>query len=441
MYIVMARIIASLLSTHHYPAFRHVEDVDTEVTNGTKPCRKRRRTELEGTDVSREDAKDDGKDDLDEDTKARPWNNRMDAIRLNTANPQDISNYKIWGDVTELPNTSGVYVPYVRELAVADLSTTPSLFSTYLLRCLAQDHDHMLDEMEKLVSAWGSIQHTDVGHEMSHLCKCIDIALKVQATVFPIYTATIYEGTVICGAGYRIGMNTRWYDPLPYEQLQQEIRELSAHSLAIAEIKRVVDDTDKEESIEQCTSVRMLAKLLLGIGLDEFKQNDIRKVAHQLGYSCKYWSTSTTNIGLYVDYLHKKDTDIPDDIPMHPDYMFTTKRYESLLSAFGKQAPSFMITGGTRLELDGDVPKHLHVRTVTTPVAVKDMEHIMNERYITNNMQNTSSRHRDTNLTGSLKDEVWAQLKDIITENSDKDTNDDYVPWDPGRESASANLW
>jgi hypothetical protein len=410
---ILRKLLSAFLLTHEYPAFRHVTDVEMRTEDVVGSVVKKRKVTKSSyiacvTDV-------DGR--LDDDvTMTEGSNNKLpgpDYVRLSCAKPSKMSE-RMWGPIEHIPNASGLFVPYVFELAVADSVTVPTLVSTYFLRSLAPTVTQMFAVLDSIRSSWGIIETSGLGHEISHLCRCIDIALQAQAAVYPIYTHGIYEGSVIYGAGYSVCFRGRSIEPIAYTELQKEVGRTSTHSRSIETIKAKANDDDTRTAIDGATTMRELSIVVRSMHLDESQKQEILGAAYGLCYHNKYWSTSPVFIMKSLEYL-QNEVEIPSDVPMYPRYLFSQDRMELVMSAFGHQAYTFMIPNGAKCELESadDPPKNFHVRTIAIESAVLDMRYAMEHGYVTNNMHSLSSKHRDMPLNGSTKKEVWDMLRDV----------------------------
>jgi hypothetical protein len=298
----------------------------------------------------------------------------------------------------------------------------------------------MFDTMEQVRSAWGVISSTEYGLVVTHICKCIDIALQAQSMIYPIFHNAVYEGSVICGSGYCVNMQKKRYEPISYADLQVLVRDSSAHSKSIKRIASIVADKYDYDIVE---SMRELSNHLKGVKLDELQKQEIVKVAQGLSFlNSRYWSTTTTNVKQMLDHLMNADDDLPEGMPMHPKFLFSNDRTELVLSAFGYMAPTFMLPNGSKIKLDrGEPPKNLLVRTIAVETAILDMKYMVENGYITNNLQNISARHRDSSINGPDKLSVWKMLNQLYQGN--KATNEDNEPTSSTQKGKSSldDIW
>lgn len=441
---VIQKILSAFLLTHVYPAFRHSDDIapqdDTDLMTVVTKKRKISTSSYVAcvSDINKyiEESSEDEMEEREESEDPEP--DRTD-IQLTKAKPTRITG-PTWGSKETIPNASGLYVPYVKDLSVADTVTLPTLIANTFVRSLSSTQQGMFEQLEKLRSAWGLIATTEFGHEVSHLSKCIDIALQAQAAIYPVYHNNIYEGSVIFGAGFNISVRGKSIEPIAYADLQALVSESSAHSKAIREITQAVDQGP--DIFAECDSMRALSAIVKGLGLDEITRQTIIKAAHKLSFVQKYWSTSIPNIMQMVELLFDSEKEISVDIAMHPNYLFSSDRVEMVLSAFGHQAPTFMISGGQKCELKVEQPpKNFHVRTTTVENAVLDMKYLIENGYITNNVANLSSKHRDHSINSANKTEMWAALRKLHGAKKEAVKQKSESVSEPGGMNAGDDLW
>lgn len=416
----LERLTDAFLRTHKYPAYRSSEDIQATpmVTDNTERAAKRQRT---GNDDNGPDTcvlnpeVEDGVLTKDEFEALMKDNLRpLSTIRLYVAKYREENPYtEKWGPVDTIPNADGLFFPYVRDLAIPDSRTVPEVVSKYFLKSLGQDLDSSYTSFKQLKSSWGLIKTTDFGFMLSHMYKVIHTALQCQACVYPVFTGSVYEGCVMWGSGYAICMNDRVYRPMAYDELQNVVADSSMHSKSITKIKSMLSEDGKAE-FSNCQTIRGLSHIVQKEVFDVGSRSELVKVANHLCYSNKYWSTNKTNIekALYMIASYEDTNEINADVPMHPSAIFSDDLIESVLSAFGHQAPSFLIPNGRQLDLKSgsEPPKSFLVRTISLKQAVHDMNYIIEEGTITNNNSQLSSKHQDKSLNGQDKREVWDQL-------------------------------
>lgn len=426
--LMLQGLLTAFLNTHVYAAFRNKEALEPGYSPNLVNVNKRRKlsssaylgcmtNEALTQDVDVGEEKEEGGN---SDERPTP------TIILQRAKPTESTESR-WGLSANIPNADGLFFPYVADLAVHDERTVPDLVSRYFVKCLADDIHATSNVMNELTAAWGVLRETTLGGEMSHLCRCIEIALQSQTAVYPIYTNTNkYEGCVVWGTGYQLLQNGMVHNPISYNKLLDEVRDKSMHSSALAAIEGIIGDS-YSAGLQQCTSIRELSNNVQECRLSVGQQQEVVKYASRLCYDNRYWGCQTIFIKrmfrLYT--LLKQEEVIPFDTPMHPSMLFSTDPDELVLSAFGYQAPTFLIPNGKRLPLkeknNDDLPTSFHTRMVELAKAVSDMKYIRGDGYITNDNRVLSTKHRDLTIKGADKKEIWNMLVEEVSVSSKDD--------------------
>jgi len=290
--------------------------------------------------------------------------------------------------------------------------------------------------LNDLRSSWGILKETTMGKETSHIFKCIDIALRSQATVFPVFTSTQrYEGCVMWGAGYTLNVGTELYTPVNYNELLKQVKDNSMHSKALSDIKQALagETLEIQESLDTCMNIRELASIVQGCKLDVISQKEIVSAANRLCYENRYWSCQTGFVkeafNLY-DLLDEGET-IPKDVPMHPSMLFSTDKDEMVLSAFGYQAPTFLIPNGRLIKLDSrmrdeDIPSSFYMRPIELSKAVSDMKYVREQKSITNNNTSLASKHREIPIRGEDKKAIFKMLVSEVAIQPEQATSESW---------------
>lgn len=420
--ILINRLFSGFIYTHAYPAFYYDQDTHVNKKVGFATSMKRRKVDNDSyvACISAAKEKIEGSIELGakEGDKAPTGSDPKDIL-LTYAKPTIEPGRKLWGPIEEIPNADGIFIPFVAELSVPDKFTVVEVISTYFVQCLASDIHGMATMLNNIRSAWGLICTTTLGHEITHIAKCIHIAIQAQAIVYPIYTQTVYEGTVISGANYNLCINGEVFGPTAYAKFQGMVSKSSMHAQALQRISRVCNDGANE--IYTCTTMRQLASIVQKEALNELDRQEVISAAKELNFRSTYWSSSIPNVKTAMNLLVNGDVAIVDDIPLHPNYLFSTNRVETVMAAFGHQAFTFLIPNGREIKVQaGDPPKNFHIRIVPIEIAIQDMNYVMENGIITNNVMNLSSKHRDIALKGKDKTTIWEDLFCIVPDDTEE---------------------
>lgn len=418
MWILAIRVLSNLLLAHTYPAFTDSEHRTSELDEISEILGKRsaetalqsaskRMREEAGVSVNPEEIE----VDMDEEEGLA----QEPTIELKRAKPPR-NDQKGWGYPSELPNTSGLFFPFVPELCSYDKTTVPDLIQTYLVQSLGDKPETQVERMDRLRSAWGVIGQTDAGNEIAHMCKVIGLCLTSQSRAFPVIRDSVYQGCMLSGGRLFVGMHGVVYRPLPFDKLQEESGSYHLHSLILDKImESVKGHTDGR--IKRPTTMRELRTVLLAAGLTEEDRDEIRRQAVHLHFSEKFLAVNAQTIGQLIDDLETPEDDGNEDLPLHHSALFSRDGIFVALSAFGYQAPSFMIENCPKVLLSQkSAPNTLVVRQKPLDLAVVDWKRLLETKEMRNNPRNLSRANRDRSLVGNDKTVVWGRLNKLATD-------------------------
>jgi hypothetical protein len=211
---------------------------------------------------------------------------------------------------------------------------------------------------------------------------------------------------VISGAGYSVVTQDGVVEPISYGDLQLKVQSMSVHTAALGRIRTATN----VNAVSDVTSMRELSTILGTVAMDELTKQQVIKDAKSLSFPNRFWSTAPENVKRALVLL-TNDTEIGYDVPLHPDFLFTVDRVETVMAAFGHEAFTFMLPNGKETKLSGGPPQNLATYTVAIASAIADMKYMMENGSITNNLTNLSNKHRGQSYNSSLKKEVWDLLK------------------------------
>jgi len=415
MWVLTLRLVSNLLCAHTYPAFAddgHKMDeydeltdellkrkADSELQNASKRTRAEAGVQVNPDEIELEMDVDD------EAGEPEPV-----TVKLSKAKPPR-ENVIPWGSPDDIPNTSGLFFPFVPELCSYDKQTVPDLIERYLVQSLGDKPERQIDRMDRLRSAWGVIGQTDAGNVMSHLCKIISLCLSSQSRAFPIVVDNIYQGCIMSGARLFCGMNGSVYRPIPYDKLQEETSSYHMHSRVLDRIMEIVNARWTKPK-DRPETMRSLREVLLETRLDEENRDEITRAAVHLHFKeARFLAINAQSLRLVIDDLEAPEDGENMDLPLHHSALFSRDKVFVALSAFGYQAPSFMIENCPKVSIaTGKVPNTLVVRQKPLDLAVVDWKKMMESKEIRNNPRNLSRANRDRSLVGNDKTVVWGAL-------------------------------
>jgi hypothetical protein len=419
---LVQRIFSNFLRTHHYPAFRTPEhmnqvarlEIEEGVASGKRKAlpssqaaaRKKTRSGV----VTATPDPDENMEDTDADTHAPS----QDVFYALPPDPDSVG----WGSIDQIPHCHGIFVPFVLDLADPDKKMVPSVIRRYFLGCLGHNTETIRVVMRAIDSAWGILSYTDVGHELAHLAKCIDLSLVAQAQCFPLFEDERYNGCVILGAGFTIISGEESFVPVDYDTLHGRVEAFGTHRTALTAIAlhagvdiNILLRLDDGTPID---SMYKLALVLQGMRMTEATKDDILKLAIHLHFG-KSWQFNFTALegalGLLVD-----DKPLPSDLPIHCSVLFSSNRVELVWSCFGPMAPSPHYPSTPSFDLTKVArPNHINFHHVRLSQAIADIKTVISSRRITvPTNRKRSGPYKDTRYETNEAKAIMAHLTKLV---------------------------
>jgi len=179
-------------------------------------------------------------------------------------------------------------------------------------------------------------------------------------------------------------INRLTYGPVSSAALNEAISSSNSHTIALKQICEIAGI----QSVE-VTGMRTLAQTLLALDMRESDIKVVREKAKYLNFSNKQWDFSKERITECLHLLSNPLINIPSDTPMHYSALFSHDRDLLVLSAFGPNAPTFVMPNCRVFSLtnrihDKDISK-ICVRLVSLTEAVHDIKHIRTSKSFSNN--------------------------------------------------------
>lgn len=337
-----------------------------------------------------------------------------------------------------VPPGSGLFIPFVYELARFDPKTVPSVISQYFYHGLGEDAEEAHDTFCAIREAWGSIYKSKCGDVLSHLFKVIELALRGQARVAPIVQNGNYLGCGLMGAGYSVMLYKKIYNPVPRQELMAVIGKADSHTEALWKIMlliQFVSNDDRLKYFKACKRMSDLKKLLDGLSSGGATNHElILKYASKLAFADdKDWVHTAANIETALLLIADPLRDIYSVIPsLHYTVLFSSVRRHLVWSAFGSTAPSFRVPGGRVQDLskpfvvsirqkDGgsslsntkEVTK-VACAIVPLSLALRHLDEVFESREIMNPFANAQVRVSTSNINKEFDGESCKKIVDAL---------------------------
>jgi len=393
---LVQRVFSNFLRAHYYPAFISIDHASTvpdfaseEGGSGSKRKRVAGPDDAEGSSSGRQRLEGDADEEMEQEGPQVTFQaTKKTTIRFAIPPPKDTIG---WGGPSDIPTCAGLYIPFIHDLVKPDSKTVPDVLVKYFSPCLGTSVETVKSSVESVRSAWGIVAETLVGHELSHMGKCIAFAIEAQSRAFAIFDSDRYEGMVISGAGYTAVVERETFVPVEPAVLSTRVLEFSTHgsaARAIAQLAGVpVEDlfTPKVPGTDrrvQVTSMSTLAGILQTIAITEANKDEIKKQAAYLRFG-SVWRFNSSSIGEALSLLKIPLNEI-DNLPIHPSYMFSRDVVELVWSCFGRFAPSPIYPNSPKVDLTkGQRPTRIAFHQVPVDIAIGHMKEIAIHKEVT----------------------------------------------------------
>jgi hypothetical protein len=412
-------IFSAFLHMHGYPGYSTMDDSDEVVefmrksdqpsSSGTK--RARVEVAKDTSEVLEEKVESACEDD---DNQRKIGAPKAEDFLIRWAKPQR-QNDNPWGNSNSLPNSSGMFVPFVLGLESPDPDMVPLFVSRFLIRGLGSDINQCFQQLREIQGAFGTIAKTLAGHIYAHLAKCMYIGLEAQCQIFPVFDEDIYQGCVLSGSHFVIDFDKEVYGPTAYENLQVLVSENSLHTGSLKRISDLVG----VEALKDCKSMRQISKILLATPIRPQDIEEIKEMAKRIFFpKIQYWPINPKTLKDFFTSISQYNTvqDIDNEIPLHPDMLFSEDVGHSMLAAFGYMVPNFNIPSCPSFELTTTCPcpPHFVVARSVITYACENLDKIRTSKFVSNNPRNISKVHKDYLIPTKDAPDIWSLLIDFV---------------------------
>lgn len=337
----------------------------------------------------------------------------------------------------KLPPGEGLWFPYYAFLNKYDTEQLPSFLRKYMVNSLGTTVDASIASAVDLCADWGVIGKTDTGKEISHMVKCLEIALESQARPIAVFRREVYQGTVLKGTGFTLIMNGVMKRPVSELNLHNAIERSDGHAAAIRLIGGKMGNKEQTAQVTKVSSMLELRNVLLAGWTKERDREEILKAAAYLNFREKKWSSNLSTVQFALKSIADPNfvmSSAPiDRFPLHHSMLFETDTLACVWSCFGDYAPSFRVPGGATKHLAEDMTfdvtdrkgvkqtkklVRIAVRSKELVDAIEDLRAVQKEQSIMNPIAlpkvRVSSENMDKLYTGKDGTELLGSLREFV---------------------------
>jgi len=321
-------------------------------------------------------------------------------------------DYQYWiGDKSELPNSKGNLFPFLQDLCRTDRDLVPEVVQRYFFNALGASKEECSLLFEAIKTGWGVIAPTPEGDMLTHIFSGIKLALETGAAVKLIYNQ-VYVGFVLYGDGYDLFYRGELIAPSAFQEVQDQFDNASPHVDSLLKITHLMsypDDMARQADLVNLNSTYALMKAIQRIGYNANDANLIRQYAVHLVFPTSvYLPISAHNVARVLQTMCGPESE-DAKFPLHPTMLLESDRRKRLWSAFGANAPTFLIPGGRSMSLLSNTFSYeikqkgnrtgekravtkMYVQTVPLDQAVKDLDTVITTKDVHSPIGTTLAR-------------------------------------------------
>jgi hypothetical protein len=253
----------------------------------------------------------------------------------------------------------GLVLKFHPQLALPDPNLIADVIGRHFLAGLGDTIEEQTENLALLKTGLSALRLTRVGDELTHLYKCIDIAIQCRAGCIPVMSGSRYEGTVVMGGPGAVLIHNG--ADFPFESvtsLKQTFLSISAHVVHLAAIANLLtSDADTRALIKDVTSMVGLREFCLVSSIDQQGKDEVIRRASNLEFSPDTWVINPANLKALFKLIASPSTLNGEVHPIGRMSLFETDMVTVAMSMFGeKSAPSWDIPSGVLCSLKAANP-------------------------------------------------------------------------------------
>lgn len=246
----------------------------------------------------------------------------------------------------------GVLMKFIPQLASPDVQLIGDILGKRFLKGLG---DGLMDQVENLnaiKTGLSALRLTRVGDELTHLYKCLDVAIDCNAGLIPIFEGERYEGSLIMGGpGATLIHNGRTFPFQSVTSLKNDFLNFSEHASNLSAIASLMTEEDAKAAILAAESMVDLRNVCLQSVLTQQDRDEIIRRAAHLDWGYESWVINPANIKAAMNLISNPSS-LKNTDPIGRFSLFSMDPVVLGLSCFGeKSCPSWDVPNGTSCSL------------------------------------------------------------------------------------------
>nr|WNH24523.1 hypothetical protein [Heterobasidion ambi-like virus 14] len=367
------------------------------------------------------------------------------------------------GPVEECPFSEGIPIPYFHGSLIGDMRSVISFFQTVALPLFGPDQIKANESFQDFRHGCQFLESTKKGMALTHLVKCLELAIQCNRGIYFCIEGEEYCGSVIGGSDFSILLKNKAYKALSGSSFQSSMAAIKGHESHVRKLAVLLSDlklkvaTDDGEEVEKVTRKQLMTSrqvyveikrriLKLNDDAENKTEKDILELVEKCTFDTNYLAVTAEHVLQAFDQvLNPKKSVWPDTTPLYlPGCILTDSHTAFILSAFGRYAPSLLASKGDEVLIpkddkrDDDPALQAHPRIPNQKVmdyvayhmkpisnAAADLERVVKKRLVVAETTLKGGPAKSSGRFGGKEREViWyglaALLKDVKVEKKGK---------------------
>nr|WOK44146.1 MAG: hypothetical protein [Heterobasidion ambi-like virus 13] len=275
----------------------------------------------------------------------------------------EIARY--YGPTSACPFKQGIVVPYFPDLIIPDSKAALAMFQRYFYGILGNTEEHCITAMGKFRRGFAFLSGTDIGIALTHMMKCIELALECRCGIYVVLEKGRYHGSVLGGEGFMVANKGRVLRPVGGTTFSDSLLDITGHDHALTKLCKLLSvlplkgeetkvekiqpkDMKSSMAVNREVSRRQWKKLM---GKDDDEREDVGTEIYELldkiSFDANYLIPSIENILRAAEIIAAGESRTwPDGTPIYLRGAVWEDHITSTLAVFGHIAPSMMATKG-----------------------------------------------------------------------------------------------
>lgn len=253
------------------------------------------------------------------------------------------------GDSSSITDPGFIF-KYNEKLANPDVNLVTDILGRHFLAMLGDSDDVQFEELAILKSGFGTCRTSAIGSELTHLFKCLEIAIHSDMGLVPFFTGSVYEGCVMMGGTSQTSLfiDGKVHEVWEENLMKQAFLTISDHVSALNFILNIIAGGKVVVESDRPNCMYSLRRMCLQAKVTVQEQKDILNRASLLNFQEKSWAITAHSIAKFSRLVNNLDQ-LDSSYPISRLSLFEKDMLQVAMGCFGETTcPSWDIPGGTK---------------------------------------------------------------------------------------------